>query len=79
MKKLIFFLLTILIAHKLMAQTTTPKTETENKPTIAILDGFANAFNAHDVDRIYLRGKWTDSCENKGCDHQCPVGLYKWP
>ena len=34
-----------------MAQTT-PKTETENKPTIAILDGFTNAFNAHDVDGI---------------------------
>ena len=60
MKKLIFFLLTILIAHKLMAQTTTPKTETENKPTIAILDGFANAFNAHDVDRIL--SYMTDDC-----------------
>ena len=60
MKKLIFFLLTILIAHKLMAQTTTPKTETENKPTIAILDGFANAFNAHDVERIL--SYMTDDC-----------------
>lgn len=35
-----------------MAQTINPKPETENKPTIAILDGFADAFNAHDVDRI---------------------------
>jgi ketosteroid isomerase-like protein len=35
-----------------MAQTTTPTAATENKPTIAILDGFANAFNAHDVNRI---------------------------
>lgn len=35
-----------------MAQTTTSKTETGAKPTITILDGFANAFNAHDIDRI---------------------------
>ena len=43
-----------------MAQTTTPKTAKENKPTIAILDGFANAFNAHDADRILLY--MTDDC-----------------
>lgn len=43
-----------------MAQPTTPKTAAENKSTIAILDSFANAFNAHDVDRIlqYM----TDDC-----------------
>ena len=35
-----------------MAQTPTPKTATENKSILAILDGFANAFNAHDVNRI---------------------------
>ena len=34
MKKIIFFFITILIADKLMAQTITPKTETENKPII---------------------------------------------
>ena len=39
-----------------MAQTTTPK----NKQTIAILDGFANAFNAHDVDLIL--SYMTDDC-----------------
>ena len=43
-----------------MAQTTAPKTKTENKPTIAILDGFANAFNAHDVARIL--SYMTDDC-----------------
>ena len=42
-----------------MAQTN-PKTATENKPTIAILDGFANAFNAHNVDRIL--SYMTDDC-----------------
>jgi len=51
MKKTLFLFITILIADILMAQIT-KKTETENKPIIAILDGFANAFNAHDVDRI---------------------------
>ena len=43
-----------------MAQTTNPTTATENKPTIAILDGFANAFNAHDVDLIL--SYMTDDC-----------------
>ncbi|HEU5164189.1 MAG TPA: nuclear transport factor 2 family protein [Chitinophagaceae bacterium] len=60
MKKIIFFFLTILIVDKLMAQTTTQKTAAENQPTIAILDGFANAFNAHDVDRIL--SYMTDDC-----------------
>ena len=35
-----------------MAQTKTKKPAIENKPTIAILDGFANAFNAHDAEKI---------------------------
>lgn len=43
-----------------MAQTTTPKTATEFKSTTALLDGFANAFNAHDVDRIM--SYMTDDC-----------------
>jgi steroid delta-isomerase-like uncharacterized protein len=60
MKKIIFFFITILIADKLMAQIITPKTTAENKPTIAILDGFANAFNAHDADRIL--SYMTDDC-----------------
>lgn len=60
MKKIIFFLFTILIADKPMAQTINPKTATENKPTIGILDGFANAFNAHDADRIL--SYMTDDC-----------------
>ena len=43
-----------------MAQPITTKKTTENKPTMAILDGFANAFNAHDVDRIL--SYMTDDC-----------------
>ena len=43
-----------------MAQTITPTTATENNPTIAILDDFANAFNAHDADRIL--SYMTDDC-----------------
>jgi ketosteroid isomerase-like protein len=43
-----------------MAQTTTKKPALENKPTIAILDGFANAFNAHDAEKII--SYMTDDC-----------------
>jgi steroid delta-isomerase-like uncharacterized protein len=60
MKKIIFFFIIFLIADILMAQTITPKTATDNKPTIEILDGFANAFNAHDVDRVL--SYMTDDC-----------------
>jgi|SRR5688572_6593112 len=60
MKKIIFFFLTILVTDKLMAQTITPKTATDDKPTIAILDGFADAFNAHDVGKIL--SYMTDDC-----------------
>ena len=60
MKKIISFLIILLITDKLMAQTTTSKTATENKPTIAILDDFASAFNAHDVDRVL--SYMTDDC-----------------
>jgi ketosteroid isomerase-like protein len=42
-----------------MSQTTT-KSEMENKPTIAILDSFANPFNAHDADKII--SYMTDDC-----------------
>ena len=60
MKKIISFFIILSIADKHMAQTTNPTTATENKPTIAILDGFANAFNAHDVDLIL--SYMTDDC-----------------
>jgi steroid delta-isomerase-like uncharacterized protein len=61
MKKLSFyFLITLIISDKLMPQTTTKKPATENKPTIAILDGFANAFNKHDADKIV--SYMTDDC-----------------
>jgi len=43
-----------------MSQQTTKKPGTENKPTIAVLDGFANAFNTHDVDKIL--SYMTDDC-----------------
>jgi ketosteroid isomerase-like protein len=59
MKKIIFFVI-VLIAYILMTQTTNAQTATENKPTIAILDSFANAFNAHDADRIL--SYMTDDC-----------------
>ncbi|HEV8284327.1 MAG TPA: nuclear transport factor 2 family protein [Chitinophagaceae bacterium] len=42
-----------------MSQTKTKPTA-ENKPTIAILDGFASAFNAHDADKIV--SYMTDDC-----------------
>lgn len=58
MKKIIFFFITVLIVDILMAQTI--KTATDNKPTMAVLDGFANAFNAHDVNRIL--SFMTDDC-----------------
>src|SRR5438045_8432504 len=61
MKRLLFyFLFTLIISGKLMAQTITKKPATENKPTITILDGFANAFNAHDVNKIL--SYMTDDC-----------------
>lgn len=60
MKKIISSLIILLIADKPMAQTTTPGTATENKRLIAILDDFANAFNAHDADRIL--SYMTDDC-----------------
>lgn len=60
MKKLmLYFLIFSIIPGKLMSQTTT-KSAAENKPTIAILDGFANAFNAHDADKII--SYMTDDC-----------------
>lgn len=43
-----------------MAQTTTKKPAIENKPTIAILDSFAKAFNAHDTEKII--SYMTDDC-----------------
>jgi ketosteroid isomerase-like protein len=60
MKKLmLYFLISSIIPGKLMSQITT-KSAGENKPTIAILDGFANAFNAHDADKIV--SYMTDDC-----------------
>jgi len=52
MKKLmLYFLISSIITGKLMSQATIRSAE-KNKPTIAILDSFANAFNAHDADKI---------------------------
>ena len=42
-----------------MAQTN-PKAAKANGPTIAILEGFVDAFNAHDIDRIL--SYMTDDC-----------------
>ena len=60
MKKIVFFFITVLINDMLMAQSINPNTTLENKSTIAMLDGFANAFNAHDIDRIL--SYMTDDC-----------------
>ena len=60
MKKIIFFFIILLITDIIMAQTITQKKAKENKPTIAILDGFAKAFNAHDVNSIL--SYMTDDC-----------------
>ena len=43
-----------------MSQHTTKSPATENKLTMAILDGFADAFNAHDIDKIL--SYMTDDC-----------------
>jgi len=60
MKKLIiYFLISSIINGKLMSQTTTKSTE-DNRSAIAILDSFANAFNAHDADKII--SYMTDDC-----------------
>jgi len=56
-KLLLYFLISSLIPGKLMSQTTT---KSENRPSIAILDGFANAFNAHDAEKIV--SYMTDDC-----------------
>jgi len=60
MKKLmLYFVISSTIPGKLMSQTTT-KSAAGNKPTIAVLDGFANAFNAHNADKIV--SYMTDDC-----------------
>jgi len=43
-----------------MSQQTTQNPATENKPTMPILEGFADAFNAHDIDKIL--SYMTDDC-----------------
>jgi taurine dehydrogenase small subunit len=61
MKKTFFYLLFLLIiSDNLMSQQTTQNPATENKPTMAILEGFADAFNAHDIDKIL--SYMTDDC-----------------
>ena len=60
MKKIIFlFFITVITFDKLMPQPIT-KSAKEKKPTIAVLDGFASAFNAHDADKIV--SYMTDDC-----------------
>ena len=48
---MLYFLIFSIIPGKLMPQTKTKSAE-ENRSAIAILDSFANAFNAHDADKI---------------------------
>lgn len=56
---MLYFLISLNITGKLMSQTTTKSPE-ENRSVIAILDSFANAFNAHDADKIM--SYMTDDC-----------------
>jgi ketosteroid isomerase-like protein len=58
-KAVFYFFILLIISEKIMSQTKTKPTA-ENKPTIAILDGFASAFNAHDADKIV--SYMTDDC-----------------
>jgi len=52
MKKFLFYWFLLLItAHTIKAQTTNQKTS-QDSITINVLVGFANAFNAHDVNAI---------------------------
>ena len=56
---MLYFLISSIIPGKLMSQTKTKSAE-ENRSAIAILDSFANAFNAHDADKIM--SYMTDDC-----------------
>src|SRR6185436_3893064 len=60
MKKIFYFLILLLISDMLMAQTENKKTTDHDKSAIAILDGFAKAFNDHDIDKIM--SYMTDDC-----------------
>lgn len=53
MKKILFYLCIVLLTpHTFMAQTTNQKTSARDTITLSFLQGFANAFNAHDVNAI---------------------------
>lgn len=59
-KLLLFFIIFFITITVVMSQTTAKQSQVENKPTIAVLDAFANAFNAHDADKIV--SYMTDDC-----------------
>jgi taurine dehydrogenase small subunit len=52
MKKTLLFFLISIIAGNSMSQTTNKEQRIEDMPTITLLDAFANAFNAHDAEKI---------------------------
>lgn len=56
---MLYFLISSIITGKLMSQTTIRSAE-ENRSAIALLDSFANAFNAHDAEKII--SYMTDDC-----------------
>ena len=67
MKKLmLYFLISSIIPGKHMSQTTIKSAE-ENRSAIALLDSFANAFNAHDADKII-------SCMTDDCIFEASAG-----
>jgi ketosteroid isomerase-like protein len=59
MKNLLSYFLIFLIGSNIMSQPIS-KPSAERKPTLGILDSFANAFNAHDADKIV--SYMTDDC-----------------
>ena len=60
MKKILFYLCIVITPLKFMAQTTTEKTTGQNKITGNQVQGFVDAFNAHDVNAII--SFMTDDC-----------------
>ena len=60
MKKILLYLCIVLTPYKFMAQTTTEKTAVQNKITANQVQGFVDAFNAHDVNAIL--SFMTDDC-----------------
>ena len=60
MKRILYFLILLLISDKLMTQTPNNKSTDARNSSITILEEFAKAFNDHDVNKIM--SYMTDDC-----------------